>query len=77
MVVENNNTVLLHRLSVTSCVLVCLSVQKSHNAKRPFVAPLQGAGCVGGLLPRVALGSHGASLTLGYIRLPLWGTKWT
>ncbi|MDD3694383.1 MAG: hypothetical protein PHG44_00265, partial [Lentisphaeria bacterium] len=31
----------------------------------------------GGLLPRVALGSCGASLTLGYIRLPLWGTKWT
>ncbi|MFA6724557.1 MAG: hypothetical protein WCS95_07790, partial [Lentisphaeria bacterium] len=31
----------------------------------------------GGLLPRVALGSYGASLTLGYIRLPLRGTKWT
>jgi hypothetical protein len=38
-----------------------------------FVAPLQGAGFGGGLLPRVALGSYGASLTLGYIRLPLWG----
>jgi hypothetical protein len=25
----------------------------------------------------VALGSCGASLTLGFIRLPLWGTKWT
>jgi hypothetical protein len=25
----------------------------------------------------VALGSYGASLTLGFIRLPLWGTKWT
>jgi hypothetical protein len=25
----------------------------------------------------VALGSYGASLTLGYIRLPFQGTKWT
>ena len=51
-------------------------VQKGHNAERPLVAPLQGAG-FGGLLPRVSLGSYGASLTLGYIRLPFQGTKWT
>jgi len=52
-------------------------IQKSRNAERPLVAPLQGAGFGGGALPRVALGSYGASLTLGCIRLPLRGTKWT
>ena len=52
-------------------------VQKAHNAEKPLVAPLQGAGFGGEPLPRVALGSCGASLTLGCIRLPLRGTKWT
>ena len=53
-------------------------VQKGHNAERPLVsgAPT-GRRIRGGLLPRVALGSYGASLTLGCIRLPLRGTKWT
>ena len=52
-------------------------VQKGHNAEGSLVAPLQGAGFVGGPLPRVSLGSYGASLTLGCIRLPFQGSKWT
>ncbi len=51
-------------------------VQKGHNAERPLVAPLQGAG-FGGAFTQGKRGSCGASLTLGFIRLPLRGTKWT
>gem|GEM_PF-6911677 len=47
-------------------------VQKGHNAERPLVAPLQGAGFGGGVTQGVA--RPAASLTLGFIRLPLRGT---